>query len=37
MGHYNAGGVWYENDVKLSEPLRKYEAVQYYLLTGKDK
>ena len=37
MGHYNAGGVWYENDVKLSEPLRKYETVQYYLLTGKDK
>ena len=37
MGHYNAGGVWYENDVKLSEPLRKYEVVQYYLLTGKDK
>lgn len=37
MGHYDAGGVWYENDVKLSEPLRKYETVEYYLLTSKDK
>ncbi len=37
MGHYDAGGVWYENDVELSEPLQKYEKIEYYLLKNKDK
>lgn len=35
MGHYNADGIWFENDVESSEALNKYEKVEYYLLTRK--
>lgn len=35
MGHYDAGGVWHENDVNESDGLRDYNYIEYYQLTNK--
>ena len=35
MGHYDAGGVWHENDVNKSDGLRDYNYIEYYQLTNK--
>lgn len=35
MGHYDAGGVWHENDVNESDSLRDYNYIEYYQLTNK--
>lgn len=33
MGHYDAGGYWFENDTSTSKELRDYEMVEYYIIS----
>ena len=35
MGHYDANGVWHENDVNESDSLRDYNYIEYYQLANK--
>lgn len=35
MGHYDADGVWQENDITESDRLRDYNYIEYYQLTNK--
>lgn len=37
MGHYDSDGVWNTNDLKTNQELKKYEDVEYYLITRKEE
>ncbi len=37
MGHFNSDGEWENNDTNMSDLLRKYAEVEYYILTKKEK
>lgn len=37
MGHYDMDGYWYDNNPEKYPRLKEYEAIEYYMLTNKDK
>lgn len=37
MGYYDANGVWHENDTDKPDILKRYNDVEYFSLTSKDK